>query len=205
MFTYNHTLHTNFMRTFFTCMLLCVAVSAFAQDTITLIDKPNKHNAIKLGGETFKIAWGDHNEKYYKQEYLRSKDKLEEFNKMIIIDVLITESSLYDAVNHKIGELEERKKTDPVVNYQVAENEELGEYMIDFLMSAGGIYEWNCYRYRTINTTKGQAIMVFGYAQRTYSGAEIDLDEFFEKLAENRNKWMQMLADFTIPPVTLKD
>jgi hypothetical protein len=195
------------MKTLFTSVLLCFTVTTFAQDkkNAIMIDSVTCYNAILFEKEIYSIAWSNSNNVYYKQEYIRTKDKLESFNKMITIDVLVTDLFAKDVVAKKISEIEARKGKDPVANYQLIENEQTGEFILDFLMSEGDLYEWNAYRYKTINTNKGKAVLLFAYTFRSFEGAELNLDNFFTYLKKNRTKLIEKVAAYTLPAITLKD
>ena len=195
------------MKMLFTSVLLCLAVTVFAQDkkNVIMIDSVTSYNAILFERETYSLAWSNSNKVYYKQEYIRIKDKLESFNKMITIDVLVTDLSAKDVVTKKISEIEARKGKDPVANYQLIENEQTGEFLLDFLMSEGDLYEWNAYRYKTINTNKGKAVVLFAYTFHSFEGAELKIDDFFPYLKKNRTKLIEKVAAYTLPTITLKD
>jgi hypothetical protein len=195
------------MKTLLTTVLLCLAVTTFAQDkkNVIMIDSITSYNAILFEKETYTIAWSNSNKVYYKQEYIRAKDSLDKFNKMITIDILVSDLTAKDVVAKKISEIEARKGKDPVANYQIIENEKTGEFLLDFLMSEGDLYEWNAYRYKTINTNKGKAVLLFAYTFRSFEGAELNLDNFFPYLKKNRIKLIEKVAAYTLPTITLKD
>lgn len=195
------------MKNIFASILLCLAVSAFAQDkkNVIMIDSVTSYNGISFEKETYTLAWSNSNKTYFKQEYIRAKDSLDNFNKMITIDVLVSDLTAKEVVAKKISEIEARKEKDPVANYQVIENEQTGEFLLDFLMSEGDLYEWNAYRYKAITTNKGKAVLLFAYTFRSFEGAELKLDDFFPYLKENRNKLIESVAYYTLPAITLKD
>ncbi len=85
-------------------------------------------------------------------------------------------------VTKKNKEIEVRKSLDPVANYQVFENELTGEFILDFLLSEGDLFEWNVYRFKIIITNKGKAFLLFAYTIRSFKGAEINLNRFFPYL-----------------------
>lgn len=163
------------------------------------------YNSISFEKETYTLAWSHVDNHYYKQEYIRTKDSLNKFNKMITIDVFISDLTSKEIIAKKINEIEVRKTKDPVANYQVIENERTGEFLLDFLMSEGDLYEWNIYRYKPINTSKGKAILLFAYTLRSFNGADLDLGHFFPYFKKNRKKLIEKVANYILPSVTLKD
>ncbi|MFN3406103.1 MAG: hypothetical protein ACK40G_18555, partial [Cytophagaceae bacterium] len=133
---------------------------------------------LTFEGEKYILKWSSHaQENHYKQEYVRANDKLEAFNKMIFIEILLTDANAIDLVNAKIKEIESRKGKDHVANYQVLDNKKTGEFLLDFLISEGDgdIIEWNAYRYKNIITPKGKGVMLFSYSFRSFEGAELSL------------------------------
>ncbi len=97
---------------------------------------------VSLSNTIYKLAWSSHpNTIYYKQEYLSAGEKPESFKTMITIDAIIKDLPIEKVVRLKESELQERKKTDKVCNYQIMTNSKTGEYIIDFLMSSGIL--WN--------------------------------------------------------------
>lgn len=165
---------------------------------------------LSINGFTFQdtkynLSWSIKDKNHYKQEYLRVNDTLSNFNKMIFVDVLLTELDVKDFVSYKIQEIEKRKGSDPVANYQIIENEKTGEYLLDFLISKGDLYEWNAYRYKKVNTNKGKAILLFAYSFRSFEGAELKLDSFFPFLKKERNNLINIVANYKMPSVIIKD
>ena len=130
---------------------------------------------IKFDKEDFTLAWS-HNEKgsYYKQEYLRKNETLNKFLKMITVDLLITNVNIKSVVSDKLNEIKARKKNDPVVNYQLVENPSKDEFILDFVINQGEIYEWNLYRYKSIITNKGKGVLLFAFTYRRNNDQKIE-------------------------------
>lgn len=169
---------------------------------------PTEYLSIKdfiFQNNKYNLSWSIKDKNHYKQEYLRTNDTLSNFNKMIFVDVLLTEANIKEFVSAKMQEIEKRKGSDPVANYQVIENEQTGEFLLDFLISKGDLYEWNAYRYKAINTNKGKAILLFAYSFRSFEGADLKLDDFFPYLKKNRMDLINNIANFKLPSVIIKD
>ena len=122
---------------------------------------------------------------------------------MILLDMMLNELPLKKIVNSKIEELKKRKEQDPITNYRILENNNTNEYLLDFLISDGDIYEWNVYKYRTITTKKGAAVLVFAYVVRSFKDSEIDLDSFFPFLKSEREAIIQDVLLFNISTINL--
>jgi hypothetical protein len=153
----------------------------------------------------YNLSWSVKDKNHYKQEYLRTNDTLSNFNKMIFVDVLLTDVGIKEFVSAKMQEIEKRKGFDPVANYQIIENEQTGEFLLDFLISKDDLYEWNAYRYTTINTNKGKAVLLFAYSFRSFEGAELKLDDFFPYLKKNRMDLINTVANYKLPSVVIND
>jgi hypothetical protein len=189
-----------------------ISVSVLPLFFLTLLTSfkpmPTEYLSIKdfiFQNNKYNLSWSIKNKNHYKQEYLRTNDTLTNFNKMIFVDVLLTETNIKEFVSAKMQEIEKRKGSDPVANYQVIENEQTGEFLLDFLISKGDLFEWNAYRYKTINTNKGKAILLFVYSFRSFEGADLRLDDFFPYLKKNRMDLINNIANFKLPSVIIKD
>ncbi len=161
------------------------------------------------GSKAYNLSWTAHaSAVYYKQEYLPAGEKSTSFTHMILMEVVTGEVSLPQAVKAKMAELDDRKKTDAVVNYQVIQNRANGEYLLDFVLSQPGngqtdIVEWNAYRYTTLNDKSGKkGILLFAYVRRAY-GAEAK--NFLAALKTQRVKDVAVLSSFKIPDVKITD
>lgn len=97
----------------------------------------NVGNPIEFGGEKYYFAWSARPYDFYMlQEYLPKGQRFEDYTKMFTVSVMFTGDAPMNAakaVEYKIAELDEMKKTDPVCNYLVAEKD--GEYIVDFIVS----------------------------------------------------------------------
>lgn len=163
---------------------------------------PVEFNKLK-----YDLSWSSHpSATYYKQEYVPAGQTVEKFTKMILIEAVTGEFNLQDIVKGKTAELDQRKSSDKVTNYQVIENKATGEYLLDFVISAPGnnnntIVEWNAYRYRKLNDKSGKkGIMLFAYSRRAYGSATT---KFLEDLKKERTADINVLAAYSIPQVTL--
>jgi len=120
-------------------------------------DYLNIPGPIKLNQMEYNLVWSSHpNENYFKQEYVSSHENINKYNSMVLIDFIKGDFNIKDVVDQKVAELQEMKKTNPVVNYQIFENKE--EYILDFLISENSkdgkeilIAERNIYRYKINN------------------------------------------------------
>lgn len=162
---------------------------------------PIEFNKIKYG-----LSWSSHpSATYYKQEYLPAGQVADKFTKMILLEAVTGEFKLPDIVKAKTTELDNRKPSDPVTNYQVIENKSTGEYLLDFVLSAPGangetIVEWNAYRYRLVKDKSGKkGLVLFAYSRRAYGSATT---AFLRGLKNERTADINAVAAYPIPQVT---
>lgn len=176
-----------------------------AQNKIT--EYLNIPGPITLDSKTYQLAWSSHpNENYFKQEYLSSNENLQKYNTMVLIDFVKGNFEIKDAINQKVTELEEIKKTNPVVNYQVFENN--GEYILDFLITENSkdgkeilIAERNVYRYKLINENNNKGVMLFAVSERGYKE---NMEVFFNNLKENSTKLVEIVGNYKLPDIKIK-
>ena len=149
----------------------------------------------------FELAWTSHpNEAYYKQEYLPSGEALESYSQMFMIDVLVAGATPESAAADMIAGLEQRKASDPVVNFDMIANEATGELILDFLLSDSSsgtvIVEWNAYRY----VPYGDGLMLFAISRRGYDD---EASGFIADLGNWRTSSIESLAVMELPKVVL--
>ncbi|WP_320816086.1 hypothetical protein [Flavobacterium sp.] len=162
---------------------------------------------IKFDNKNYDLVWSTHpNEVYYKQEYLTKEQTLEKFKLMVTIDFLKGDFKVKDLVNQKIQELENAKKSNPIINYTVLEKG--GETIIDFLMSVSSkdgkkllIVERNIYRYTNVETEKTKGLLLFSVSERAY---ENEIDEFFKVLKKDKNSLIIKVGNVEIPEINPK-
>ena len=173
-------------------------------------DYLNIPGPIHFDNTSYSLAWSNHpTTSYFKQEYIPKKDKLSKFNKMVLIDVILSDTlKLETIVSLKIIELLERQKRDATVNYQVINNEEKSRYIVDFIVSEGTsdvihIMEWNAYSYCQFTDPSGRrGIMLFGVSSRSYDEKIADL---FESLPKTRTRVLRELMRLDTPKVELQN
>ena len=169
-------------------------------------DYLNIPGPIKFDNKNYNLAWSSRPaDNYYKQEYLAKGDSLTHFNKMVIIDVLDDTVTLKDLVYLKIHALENRKKIDAAVSYNLIESPDSSEYILDFSESEGmpkvDFAEWNVYRYKTFKDNAGHAgVMLFGISVRAYGDK---VPSFIGSLRDLRETITSQLISYKIPPVLI--
>ncbi|MEO7765788.1 MAG: hypothetical protein ABIS01_00125 [Ferruginibacter sp.] len=163
---------------------------------------PVEYNKVKYG-----LSWSAHPaDNYYKQEYLPANENPETYRSMLMIEAVTSQVTLEDAVNAKINELQQRKNSDALTNYQLTKSSNGDEYLLDFIMSeAAGkqtaIVEWNVYRYINLKSkSASRGVMLFGYSKRSYGK---QANSFLSMLKKERLGEIKNMGGFTIPMVKI--
>lgn len=180
------------------CSLFCF-LSVFASEPKALF---NVGNPITYCGTEYYLAWAVEPIKniYYLQEYLPKGETLEHFNQMFTISFMFCDLDPLEAVQSKIEELEERKKTDPVINYKMLENN--GEYILDFIVSdsaTGALHtvEVNVHYYKQMVVNGRKAIVLCFYSGRAYGD---DITQFIKSIPEKRALWYEGMSNLKLDP-----
>lgn len=149
----------------------------------------------------FELAWTSHpSDTYYKQEYLPAGEAVESYSQMFMIDILTVGANPESAAADMIAGLEQRRGSDPVVNFDMISNEATGELILDFLLSDSStgtvIVEWNAYRY----VPYGDGLMLFAISRRGYGD---EASGFIADLGNWRTSSIESLAVMELPKVVL--
>ena len=179
--------------------LMCLGPAvAQAQEVAVGVPGP-----IVFEDETFNLAWTSHpTETFYKQEYLPEGQVVEAYGQMFMVDVLLNGATAEGAAGNMIAGLRERQATDPMVNFDLIQNDATGEIILDFLLSDEStgtlIVEWNAYRYVPLDG----GLAMFGISRRGYDD---DVEPFLAELAQSRLGAIEALANLDLPDITIAD
>ena len=177
-------------------LLSCLGLSA---QSVT--EYFNVGNPIKYCGTKYSLIWSAHpQENYFVQEYLPKGESLDHYNQMFTVSVIFWDRTPLEAVQAKIAELEQRKKTDPITNYMVAENN--GEYILEFIVGDSSDGKMNTvevdihyYKQMTING-RNASVLCF-YSSRAYGD---DIMPLIKSIPEKRNAWYEGMTDLKLNP-----
>lgn len=185
----------------FVSMLAMMPLSGAFAESVPTAEKLGIDPQIEFDGKFYQLAWGQQKAGYVKQEYLPQGQSLRSFTDMIIIEFLTNGTKMSDAVNAQVNMLEQRKDSDPVVNFQLHDNKDAGEFLLDFVMSDNStgalVVEWSAYRYVPVDMPDGKTgVSLFALVHR-YTGD--NPGPFFKALKANRLKDIAKLAQYDIP------
>ena len=159
----------------------------------------------RFDNKDYKLVWSSHPaSNFYKQEYILPNENVEKYTRMIMIDFLEGDLTPKDAISNFVNNLENSKKQNPIINYQMYERE--GEYMLDFIMSENSqdgkevlILERNVYRYFRINTPKRKGVLLFGVSDRAYTKKE--MDNMFSVLKNKKLDLVNKIIQIEVPKI----
>lgn len=188
-------------------LILSVFLFSFTFVADDAIDRLSVKGPLKFNKAKFDLAWTDKpNDTYYIQEYLPKGEKLESFNQMLTIHFFNIDMELEEAVAKKVQELEKRKTTDELCNYQVNESPDGKEFIVDFIVSERkddkiATAEFNVYRYKQVQNGVGnKAVLVYAYSKRSYND---DIIPFLTNLKADRTTFLNEMIAVTMPTVTV--
>jgi hypothetical protein len=159
----------------------------------------------RFDNKDYKLVWSSHPaSNFYKQEYILPNENVEKYTRMIMIDFLEGDLTPKDAISNFVNNLENSKKQNPIINYQMYERED--EYMLDFIISKNSqdgkevlILERNVYRYFRINTPKRKGILLFGVSDRAYTKKE--MDNMFSVLKNKKLDLVNKIIQIEVPKI----
>ena len=177
-------------------LLSCLSLSAQSA-----MEYFNVGNPIKYCGTKYSLVWSAQpQENYFVQEYLPKGETLEHYNQMFTVSVIFWDRTPLEAIQAKIAELEERKKSDPITKYMVAENN--GDYILEFLVgdSSNGkmnTIEVDVHYYKQMTINGRNASVLFFYSSRAYGD---DILPFIQSIPEKRNAWYEGMSNLKLNP-----
>ena len=159
----------------------------------------------RFDNKDYELVWSSHPaSNFYKQEYILPNENVEKYTRMIMIDFLEGDLTPKDAISNFVNNLENSKKQNPIINYQMYERED--EYMLDFIISKNSqdgkeilILERNVYRYFRINTPKRKGVLLFGVSDRAYTKKE--MDNMFSVLKNKKLDLVNKVIQIEVPKI----
>lgn len=174
---------------------------ALAQDVTDYLGVPGP---LTFDGTDYLLSWSSQpNAQYTKQEYVPAGQTVESYDSMIMVEFLASEMTPLQMVSAQVNMLNERKASDPLVNMDLMQNEQTGEVLLDFIVSAKDengeyIVEWNGYRYASAQNAEGEAGgMLFAISHRAY-GNEAS-QTFMSTLRDFKGTQIQELSKVSLP------
>lgn len=190
---------------YFIIFLLSIFSTTYAQ----VIERIGVKGPIEFNLTKFSLAWSEKpNADYFVQEYLPKNETLENFNKLITINVFVTDITIENAIQQKVNQLTKRKETDKVSNFSVINSPDGKESIIDCVLSAEkngelNIVEFIIYRYKQIELkNQRKALLIYSYSKRSYGK---NIPSFFKKLKNERVELLNIMISQELPKIDLNE
>lgn len=147
----------------------------------------------------------------YIQDYIPEEERVEDASNTISIYYFNKEIDAKDATYSKTNELDNRQNTDKFCTYNVTENPNGTEFVVDFFTSnipkskdeptpEQESSDYNIYRFRNVMSGEKSVFMIIAYKEN-YLG---DTKSFQKIAGKKRNKLMEGIITLTVPNITLK-
>ncbi len=178
-----------------------VSGTALAQATPP-VDYLGIPGPIEFAGTPYRLAWSAKPAaNYTKHEYLPQGQQPASYLDMVIIELLTSGLGVAEVVKSQVQSLEQRRGQDPLVNYQLLQNPNNSQVVLDFLISdqrSGTLtVEWNAYRYVPVAMPNGsQAVLLFAISRRHYGD---NASAFLKALKTRRTADIDALVKHVLP------
>lgn len=176
------------------CCLFGMLVGAQETKMYLVTDNP-----IAYDNSQFYLGWSSHPiPGYYIQEYFVKGESPEGFNRMFTICLYDTDITPEEGVKQKIDELEKRKKSDRLCNYQMYNKGD--EYILDFLVSNASegnlsVAEWNLYYYKKVKIGLKSYLRLSFFSKRAYGD---DIISFLKAIPDLRGERIIELSEMNL-------
>jgi hypothetical protein len=153
---------------------LCLAIMPAGQAT-EVVDRLGIPGPVTYDGQRYDLSWSSQlSPGHIRQEYVPAGQKPENYTSMVLIDLVTTGKDANQLVASMIALLKQRKQTDPIVNFDVFQNDKKTELMLDFVLSSRDsnrlVVEWNAYRYVPYRDADGKtAVLMLAISERGYN------------------------------------
>ena len=196
------------MRKLFSALLfLAFAVKLFSQESdffgITEITFNEQKYVLATATQKSKIL--------YIQDYISEDERIEDASNVISIYYFNKEIDAKEAAYSKTEELDNRQNSDKFCSYDVTENPNGTEFVVDYFTSnvpkskdanapEQESSDYNIYRFRNVLNGEKSSFMIIAYKE-TYTG---DTKSFQKTVGKKRNKLMEGIITLTVPDIKLK-
>lgn len=189
-------------------VMLIISGLCSGQPKKSVVNYLGIQSPVSFQSKAFQLVWSSHPDaSLYKHEYLQSGDAFPNYKSMIMIDFVITASTIDQAVNMKIRELEQLKLSNHDVNFEIISNAATGEKIIDCLIGQtaaderNSLVERDIYRFKSVKAKSGEkGVFLFAVSTRKYGK---DIKPFLTKLKTERPILIKEIAGITLPVLNI--
>ena len=189
--------------------LLSLTYSGYKQQKKDATNFLSISGPIYVQKKSYQLSWSSHPDaSLYKHEYLAAGDQFPNYKSMVMIDFVLTGSTVDQAVATKISQLEKLKATLPIVQFNLIANKATGEKIIDCLMEQtaaddrNSVVERTIYRYKSILTKSGQrGVLLFAVSTREYGKG---ITPFLVRLKTDKPILVNEVDKLSLPEINIK-
>lgn len=189
--------------------LLSLSYSGYGQPKKGATNFLSISGPIYVQKKAYQLSWSSHPDaSLYKHEYLAVGDQFPNYKSMVMIDFVVTGSTVDQAVATKISQLEKLKETLPIVQFNLTANKATGEKIIDCLMEQtaaderNSVVERTVYRYKAVLTKSGQhGVLLFAVSTREYGKG---ITPFLVKLKTDKPILVNEVAKLSLPEINTR-
>ncbi len=133
-----------------------------------------------------------------KSEYLLPNELISQFSHKFCLEINDKESDLTIATKLKVKELLQRKKSDLKLRFDMVENPEGTEIIIDYLKfePSKNYVEYNVEKYKVLTLSEEKKVIsIYRYTSRSY---ENDIPSFVQYITENKGIYIDAMRAFNL-------
>ncbi len=179
-----------------------------ASAPVEVIDRLNIPGPLTFNENEYFLTWSKQNSPTWaQQQYLLRDDDFKNYKELINISYFDKEIDIETAVKQKVEYVEKRKERtqDKYSFVNVTESPDGKEIVVDYLVTVvpkeGESYaEYNLDRFKNFDANGKKSFLIFSYSKRITG----DLKYATKALSKERNRLMEAVITFAIPPVTYK-
>ena len=145
------------------------------------------------------------------QDYILEDERIEDASHIISIYFFNKSIDAKDAATSKIKEIDEKKNNDKYCTYNLTENPNGTEFVVDYITSnipkskdenlpEQETSDYNIYRFRNVMNGDKSVFMIIAYKEN-FTG---DTKNNLKVIAKKRNKLMEGIITLTVPEITIK-
>ena len=175
---------------------------------VEVIDRLNIPGPLTFRENEYFLTWSKQNSATWaQQQYILRDDDFNNYKELINLSYFDKEIDIETAVRQKVEYVEKRKERsqDKYSFVNVTESPDGKEIVVDYLVTVvpkeGESYaEYNFDRFKNFDINGKKSFLIFSYSKRITG----DLKYATKALSKERNRLMEAVITFAIPPVTYK-
>ncbi|QBO56962.1 hypothetical protein [Chryseobacterium salivictor] len=184
-------------------LLLFISTLSFVKAQGSVPDLLSIPGPIEYDGTEYFLSWSKPMSKtLYRQQYLPSDERIEDFTQLLDFSYFTKEIEMELAVRQKVEGIQQRAKSDKFTKVNVVESPDGKEYIVDYFISespekGSSFIEYNVYRFKKYDNGTSKSFLILSHAKRMYG----DLKSAAKSLARQRDHLITTMIEFKIPEI----